>query len=472
MAALPGGPFEIPGPVKALAERIGARGGRLYIVGGWVRDLLRGEESADIDLATDLPPGQVKQALEGFGPVYTIGEKFGTVGTAADGYSFEITTLRTDTYAPGSRHPEVTRVEDLHEDLSRRDFTINAMAIGAFPPGGELIDLFGGARDLEAGVLKSPGSPAPRMKEDPLRMMRAVRFAAQFGFRIDPGLYEVLRSMAPEMGNISWERKRDELEKILVSANPDLGVGLLAGTGLLAEVSPELYAMKGVAQPEAYHRADVLEHTLLTMACLEPDPLLRRAALFHDVGKPPTRVIEPRLMFPGHDRAGAELTRRAMKRLKYPGEKIEATAFLVRRHMRPIRYEPSWSDAAVRRLVRDCALLKNGETVVPLSAVFELARADVRAGSLERAPRFLEAIDALEARIRRLGATHEEIHRATSPLNGDELMELFGRGPGRWLGPVKHHLEQLVVDGLLRPGDREAAAAAAREYLERERPGG
>ena len=458
--------------MKALAERIGARGGRLYLVGGWVRDLLRGETCNDIDLATDLPAGQVKPALEGFGPVYTVGERFGTVGTEAGGYTFEITTLRTDAYKPGSRHPEVTRAEDIVEDLARRDFTINAMAISACPPGGGLIDPFGGASDLEAGVLRTPGDPAPRMEEDPLRMMRAVRFAAQLGFRIDAGLYEVLRSMAPELGNISWERKRDELEKVLVSANPDLGVRLLVETGLMAEVSPELYAMKGVAQPDAYHRADVLEHTLLTMSCLEPDPLLRRAALFHDVGKPPSRVTEPRLMFPGHDKVGAELTRRAMRRLRYPGGEIEATAFLVRRHMRPIRYEPSWSDAAVRRVVRDCALLRNGETVVPLSAVFELARADIRAGGLERAPRFLEAVDALEARIGLLDATREEIHLAASPLNGDELMELFGRGPGRWLGPLKEHLEQLVVDGHLRPGDKEAAAVAAREYLERERPGG
>lgn len=466
MALTPGRPIEIPAVVQALASRIGEADGQLFIVGGWVRDLLRGQECKDIDFATDLPPADIKKALEGFGPVYDVGERFGTVCTIADGFTFEITTFRTDVYSPGSRHPEVTHIEDIEEDLSRRDFTINAMALRLAPEPGELIDPFGGSADLEAGLIRTPGVPSLRMAEDPLRMMRAVRFAAQLDFEIDAPLLGVLSEQASALDEISWERRREELEKTIASDNPDTGVRLLVETGLMDHISVELATMKGVSQPSAYHRADVLEHTLLTMKYLGADPLIRRAALFHDVGKPPSRVTEPKVMFPEHDKVGAELTRKAMRTLKYGKDDIQATVFLVRRHMRPIHYEPTWSDAAVRRLIRDCTLTRDGEIIVGLDRVFELARADVRAGNLKQVPHFLALIDRLEERIELLNAPHEEIHGATSPLDGDELMDLFDRGPGPWLRPVKDHLKQLVIEGRLKPDDKEEAARLAREFVD------
>ncbi len=453
-----------------VAGRFAAARGQLFIVGGWLRDRLRGEECKDIDLATDLPPARVKKAVEGLGAIYSTGEKFGTIGVVLDDYTLEITTFRSEEYTPGSRHPEVVHHEDINEDLARRDFTINAMALQMAPVAGALLDPFGGADDLARGLIKTPGQPGPRMAEDPLRMMRAVRFAARLGFAIDDTVLDVIREQAHLLDHISWERRRDELEKIIVSPDPGGGVRLLVDTGLMERVSPELAAMKNVEQPRAYHRANVLEHTLLTMGYLRPDPLLRRAALFHDVGKPPARVTSPKVMFPEHDKIGVELTRVAMQRLRYSNEDIHKTAFLVRRHMRPIHYERGWSDSAVRRLIRDCVMLKDETVVVTLDYVFELARADIKAGNLERAPDFLALVDDLERRIEEIGA-RKEIEKARSPIDGRELMELFGRKPGPWLKSVKNHLTHLVVSGELAPGDKKKAARLAAEFIEKRNSG-
>jgi len=294
--------------------------------------------------------------------------------------------------------------------------------------------------------------------------MRAARFAAQLGFRLDNDLVDAMVEQAASLRNISWERRRDELEKIIVSPDPGNGIRLLVDTGLMEQVCPEVAAMKGVGQPEAYHRADVLEHTLLTMSYLEPEALLRRAALFHDVGKPPSRITEPRVMFPEHDKVGAGMAQRALRRLRYGNGDIQATVFLVRHHMRPIHYEREWRDATVRRLVRDCTLAKEGKILVGPDEVFALARADVEAGNLEKVPVFLGLIDDLEARIARLEAPGE-IHLLGSPLNGLELMELFGREPGHWLKPVKEYLAHLVIEGELAHDDKKGAAARAREFM-------
>ncbi len=454
----------IPEIVTRLGERVAAAGGELYLVGGWVRDMLMGRESREADLATSLPPAEMKRLMEGLGTIYGIGERFGTVGLRAGGELLEVTTFRAEEYQPGSRHPEVTHVDELERDLARRDFTINTMALSVAPRPGLLYDLFGGREDIGRRVIRTAGDPGPRMAEDPLRMMRAVRFAAELGFDIDPGLLEVLRRQAGDLDAISRERRRDELERILVSEHPALGIETLVDTGLMQHVCHEIAAMRDVDQPRAYHRADVLGHTLLTLGYLPPDPLLRRAGLFHDIGKPPAKVTEPKVMFPEHDKLSEELTRKCMGRLRYGNEEIQKTAFLVRRHMRPIHYERDWSDAAVRRLIRDCTLLKNGEVLVPLECVLELARADIRAGNEEKAPVFLALVDELEGRIRDLRA-EQDVARVTSPLDGRELMGMFGRPPGPWIGAVKDHLVQLILEGELSPDDRQAAARHAADFL-------
>lgn len=457
--------MDIPELIAAIGERIAAAGGEVHIVGGWVRDRLRGVDCQDIDLATTLAPDRVKSAVEELGPVYDLGERFGTVGVQAGAYTVEITTFRRDRYSPGSRHPEVTPVASIEEDLSRRDFTINAMALPVAPEPGGLLDPFGGARDIERCLIRTPGSPGERMAEDPLRMMRAVRFAAQLGYQIDGELLSVLESEAGLLDSISWERRRDELERILVTDRADTGIRTLVNTGLMRYVSPELAAMDGVEQPPTYHRADVLEHTLLTMMYLPADPLLRRAALFHDVGKPPAKVTSPRTSFHDHESIGEELTRRAMRRLRYGNIDIRKTAFLVRRHMRPILYDSAWSDAAVRRMRRECALVKNDTVLVPVETVFELAAADIKAGSLEKAREGLARLSELKERVDRAGEEHP-VEMSRSPLDGRELMELFGRKEGPWIRDIKAHLTGLVVDGELDPDDRKGAAVRAREFLE------
>ena len=455
---------EIPAVVSSLGERVAAADGELFVVGGWVRDRLMGRPSEEMDLATSLLPAQMRSVLADLGSVYDIGEKFGTLGLLSDDTRIEITTFRADEYKPGSRHPEIVPVRDIEEDLARRDFTINAMALSVAPEPGLLYDPFGGKEDIERRLIRTPGEPAPRMAEDPLRMMRAVSFAARLGFDIEPGLLSVLESRSGLLEDISWERRREELEKVLVSLNPGSGVRTLVNTGLMDHVAPEISAMKGVGQPLAYHRADVLEHTMLTVEYLPPDALLRRAALFHDVGKPPSRITEPKTMFPEHDRIGEELTRQAMRRLRYGNDEIQKTAFLVRRHMRPIHYESDWSDAAVRRLIRDCTMMKNDEVIVPLRAVLELARADIKAGNKDKALSFLALVDQLDRRVEAIAA-EQEVEKIRSPLDGRELMELFGLGPGPWISEVKEQLVRLVLEGQLDQGDKEGASVRAREFL-------
>ncbi len=448
--------YDIPDIVTALGERVAAAGGELFIVGGWVRDRLMGRESWEVDLATSLSPHEVKAAMEGLGAVFDIGERFGTVGLRAEETLLEITTFRADEYAAGSRHPTVTAVSGIEEDLARRDFTINAMAYSVAPESGRLVDPYDGRGDIERGMIRTPGEPGPRMAEDPLRMMRAVRFASQLGFEIDPPLLEVLSRQSGELAGISWERRREELERVLVSDHPDFGIRVLVDTGLMDHVCPEVAAMKGVEQPRAYHRADVLEHTLLTVSYLPPDDLLRRAALFHDAGKPPTRVTEPKTMFPEHDTVSEELTRKSMRRLRYGNEDIQKTAFLVRKHMRPIHYESHWSDAAVRRLIRDCTLMRNDEVLVGPAAVLELARADIKAGNEDKIPGFLALVDELEERIEGIRAVHK-VEKIRSPLDGRELMEHFGRGEGPWISEAKEYLVHLILEGELAEGDKDAA---------------
>jgi poly(A) polymerase len=325
--------------------------------------------------------------------------------------------------------------------------------------------MFEGIKDLRSGVIRTPLPPAQTMAEDPLRMMRAVRFASQLGYDIDSGLLEVLHEKAGLLDTISRERRRDELERILASPNPDGGIRTLVATGLMDYVSPEVAALAGVEQPPAYHRADVLEHTLLTMTYLGPDPLLRRAALFHDLGKPSAKVTEPKTMFPEHEKLGEALTRQAMRMLRYSNEDIQKTSFLVRRHMRPIHYRGDWSDAAVRRMIRDCTLVKEDETIVPLSAVMELARADILAGSLDTVDANLALLAELSEKVEAVQRVHA-VERITSPLDGRELMGLFGRGPGPWLKEVKAYLADLVVAGELDREDKEEAARRARGFLE------
>jgi poly(A) polymerase len=454
----------IPAPVEEISRRLADAGGEVFVVGGWLRDIIRRAPGRDIDLATDLAPEEVESAVGDVGTVYVTGKKFGTVGLKTGDYTVEITTYRSESYERGSRHPHVTLHRDIGKDLARRDFTVNAIALSVAPEPGKLLDPFGGISDIERGLIRTPGLARERMAEDPLRMMRAARFSARLGYSIDQRLMDAIREGAPLLRDISWERRRDELERTLTAKEAARGLRVMVSSGMMEYVSPEVAAMESVEQPLAYHRADVLEHTLLTVMYLPPEPLLRRAALFHDVGKPAVKVTEPRVMFPGHEKISAELTREAMTRLRYGKGDIDRTVFLVRRHMRPIRYVPEWSDAAVRRLIRDCTMVRNDDVVVPVEEVMKLAEADIRAGNIEKSHRFLASMEELAGRMERVEREHPAAG-ASPPLDGNQLMEMFDMGPGPWIGEVKRYLEDLLVSGELSPEDVEGARERSRRFM-------
>ncbi len=454
----------IPHEAIQVAQVLLDRGARVFLVGGCVRDLILGLEPPDIDIATDMPFDDLKEALSSLGRTYELGRKFFTLGLRGNNYNFEISSLRKEKYKKGSRHPEVQPARDIHEDLARRDFTINAVAIELYPDSANIIDPFGGIEDIKSGIIRTPGDPKEKMLEDPLRMMRAVRFASKLGFKIEESLKEIINRNSEALDLISLERRRDELEKIIISPRPDTGIRLLVEMDLMRFIIPEIAKMKGVEQPARYHRADVFEHTLLTMTYVEPDALLRRAALFHDTGKPDTRLTEPKVMFPDHEKIGEEITRRAMTRLKYSRKDIAMTAFLVRKHMRPIRYRSTWKDAAVRRLVRECVLVKGDEVLVPLEKVISLARADILAGSFETVDENLALIDELLERIKSI-TEKEEPQKIKSPLNGNEIMNLAKLHPGPWIREVKEHLTNLVIEGKLKPEDIEGAKNETLKFL-------
>lgn len=459
----------IPGWAHQAADLINSIinsvGGEVYLVGGFVRDLLSRRQSKDLDFCTDIEPETLVKLLNERGlNIWKAGERFGTVGTSVDGTKIEITTYRTEKYSPGSRHPEVAFGKDLLEDLSRRDFTINAMA--AEIDTGMVIDPFQGAEDLRKGVIRSPGNPKDRMREDPLRMLRAVRFASRYGFAIEDELRAVIRDAASSLSDISEERKREELEAILVSERTDYGLRTLVLAGLMDQLLPEIAALSGVEQNNPYHRMDVLEHTLMTVSLVKPSPLLRRAALFHDIGKSLCMSQEgENASFHSHEVIGEHLSRNAMNRLRYSNADIAKTTHLVRHHMRPHQYTERFSDKAMRRIFRKCTLISNqGNVLVSFQDIADLARADIAAGSLDKIADRLASLNELVARE----TTFNEktpVESITSPLNGYDLMKLTGRGPGRWIKDVKEYLEELVLTGELNQKDSKTAKDRALEFI-------
>ena len=454
----------------AVGERIRDAGGELYIVGGWVRDVvINGVAPSDIDFATDLLPDQVEAAMHGLGTVYTMGKKHGTIGVRVGGITAEITTYRDDTYDGLGHEPkEITFVKDLNGDLLRRDFTINSMAVSLVPePAGVLIDPFGGMRDIRKKLIRTPRHPEKSMWEDPLRMMRAVRFAAWLDFELEEALRRVIREQADRLELISWERRREELEKILVSPNPGMGIKNLIDLGLMAHVIPEVCDMAGVLQPKKFHRGDVLVHTLVALTNTPPDPLLRRAVLFHDIGKPATfeRDSDGKISFINHPQVGARITRRAMQRLKYSNYDIDATCFLVRQHMRPFDYQRDWGDKPVIRFIRDCQLEKGGKALVPLEAVFEIAVADMLGGNADETDLIRTRVVALKQRVDEI-LCREPVLQPKSPIDGNEIMGEFGLEPGPMVGRVKDYLVNLVGEGELAQDDREKALQLARDFLD------
>jgi len=437
--------------VAPIAERFVAEGHRLYLVGGVVRDLLLDRDlgDRDIDLATDARPEQTKALL---GPVvdalWTQGERFGTIGAKRGDWQVEVTTHRAEAYLPESRKPEVTFASEVDADLSRRDFTVNAMALEVGRGDPSLIDPFDGAVDLAAGRLRTPLDPHVSFSDDPLRMLRAARFVAGYGLEPVPELVRAVAEMGDRLAIVSAERVRDELDKLMVVDDPSAGLWFLVETGLAEEFLPELAAMRLEQDPIHQHK-DVLAHTIAVVANTSPDRLLRLAALFHDIGKPKTRSFGPNgVMFHHHEVVGARMTRDRMTALRYGNEDTDIVTHLVRMHLRFHGYGEGdgWTDSAVRRFVRDA-----GDQ---LDRLIELTRCDCTTRNRRKAERLARRMDDLVARIAELEAA-EELKAIRPDLDGRQVMDHLGLQPGRDVGDaLKMLLEARLDEGPL--GEDEA----------------
>ncbi|MGQ9486757.1 MAG: CCA tRNA nucleotidyltransferase [Armatimonadota bacterium] len=440
--------------------------GRLYLVGGIVRDeLLKRPLPPDVDIVTEADALQLARWLHAQGltdhlPVTY--PRFGTAMVHIRGIPFELVTARRESYSADSRKPVQVKPATLREDAFRRDFTVNALMRNLHT--GELLDLTGmGLSDLQRGLLRTPLDPMVTFEEDPLRALRAVRFAAQLDFAIEPNTFESIQKTAHRLAIISKERIRDELTKLLQAPHAVKGLRLLLDTGLLEQFAPELAQMRGVTQNE-YHLCDVWEHTLVALSHLPQDAslVLRLATLLHDVGKPVTRTVDEqgKVHFYGHQNVGAQIAGDLLRRLRYSGEVVERVVKLVRLHMRPGEYDYSWSDSAVRRLVRDAGDL--------LDELLALVRADISASN----PAFPKAdIDALEKRIALL-AEREDVQALDSPLNGREIMQILGIPRGKQVGECKAFLQNEVIEGRLAPSDKEGAKRLLLERFARNAPAG
>ena len=443
-----------------LAARFAAAGHELALVGGSVRDGLLGRLGEDLDFTTDARPQQVLKLVKGWAEaVWDVGIAFGTIGCQKDGYKLEITTYRSEAYDRTSRKPAVSYGETLEDDLVRRDFTVNAMALRL--PQREFVDPHGGLRDLAKRTLRTPATPEESFSDDPLRMLRAARFAAQLNFDVAAEVVAAMREMADRLKIVSAERVRDELTKLLLSPHPRIGLGLLTDTGLAEYVLPELPRLR--LEIDEHHRhKDVYEHTLTVLdqaIALEddgPDLVLRLAALLHDIGKPRTRRFEPGggVSFHHHELVGAKMTKKRLRELKYSNEIVDDVARLVELHLRFHGYgDGEWTDSAVRRYVRDAGPL--------LTRLHKLTRSDCTTRNRRKAAALAATYDALEARIERL-KEQEELDAIRPDLDGNQIMELLGVSPGPVVGRAYKFLLELRLDQ--GPLEHEAAVSALREW--------
>ena len=453
------------GVALELGERFTAAGHEVSLVGGPVRDALLGRVNDDLDLTTDARPDQVLELVSGWADaVWDVGIAFGTVGVRKGEHKLEITTYRAEAYDHGSRKPEVTYGTTLAEDLVRRDFTVNAMAVRL--PSLELVDLGSGVDDLLAGALRTPGTPEESFSDDPLRMMRAARFASTLGFAVAPEVVAAMTSMCGRLAIVSAERVRDELVKLVLGDDPRAGLALLVETGLAQLVLPELPAL--ALEVDEHHRhKDVYDHTLQVLERaidLEtshepvsgPDFVLRFAALMHDVGKPRTRRFEDdgRVSFHHHEMVGARMTRKRMQTLRFSNELTDEVSQLVELHLRFHGYgDGEWTDSAVRRYVRDA-----GDN---LARLHKLTRADCTTRNKRKADRLARTYDELEQRIARL-SEEEELASIRPALDGNRIMELLDIPPGREVGEAYRMLLEARLDQ--GPMSEEQAEAVLRAW--------
>jgi poly(A) polymerase len=434
-----------------LLERLGAlfesAGFELALVGGPVRDAILGRVAPDLDFTTSASPDEILKILKPISSAtWDIGRAFGTIAAQIGDEKVEITTYRADSYDSETRKPTVEFGTNLEDDLVRRDFTVNAMALRL--PSRTFVDPHSGLRDLLFSTLKTPSRPEISFSDDPLRMMRAARFASQLGFEIEPETFEAMVQMRERISIISMERVRDELSKLLLSSNPRPGLEALVDSGIAAIVLPELPALR-LELDEHHHHKDVYQHTITVVEQaidyekdygLSSDLVLRLAALLHDIGKPATRRLEPggAVSFHHHDVVGAKLAKKRLQELRFDNDTIKAVAKLIELHLRFFGYsDQQWSDSAVRRYVRDAE-----DQLLRLHA---LTRADVTTRNRRKADRLAHAYDDLEQRIEVL-QEQEELDSLRPELDGAAIMELLNLRPGPEVGQAYKYLMEIRLD--------------------------
>ncbi|WP_374727453.1 CCA tRNA nucleotidyltransferase [Haloactinomyces albus] len=438
---------------EELARRFAEAGYRLYLVGGSVRDALLGRLSGDLDFTTDARPPQVRQLLEDWAEtVWDTGIEFGTLGAYRRGTTVEITTFRADSYDRVSRNPEVVFGDSIDDDLLRRDFTVNAMAVEL--PRRSFVDPYDGLTSVVDRKLDTPATPQESFADDPLRMLRAARFVSQLGFEPAARVVEAMREMAAQLERVTPERIQLELSKLLCGRHPRRGVELLVDTGLAEYMLPELPAMR-LEIDEHHQHKDVYRHSLVVLEQAvdleraaasdeepepEPDLVLRMAALLHDIGKPATRRFESGggVSFHHHEVVGAKMARKRLRALRYPKDVISDVSNLVYLHLRFHGYgDGQWTDSAVRRYVTDAGHL--------LPRLHKLVRADCTTRNRRKANALRRSYDDLEARIARI-AEEEDLARVRPDLDGNEIMRLLGIAPGPIVGQAWRHLKDVRLD--------------------------
>ena len=430
-----------------LGELFDNAGFELALVGGPVRDAILGRVAPDLDFTTNASPEQILKLIAPMASAtWDVGREFGTIAAEVKGERIEITTYRADSYDLKSRKPTVEFGDNLEDDLKRRDFAVNAMALRL--PTRTFVDPHNGLRDLGLRTLRTPAEPEISFSDDPLRMLRAARFASQLQFELDPSAFDAMVGMRDRIEIVSKERVRDELSKLLLSSNPREGLEILVDSGLADLVLPELPALK-LESDEHHHHKDVYQHTLTVLEQaigyeadygLEKDLTVRLAALLHDIGKPATKRLEAggTVTFYHHDVVGAKLAKKRLTELRFDTDTIKAVSRLIELHLRFFGYsDQQWSDSAVRRYVRDAA--------EQLERLHILTRADVTTRNQKKADRLAHAYDDLEKRIAEL-REQEELDALRPDLDGNQIMEILGIGPSKEVGTAYNYLMEIRLD--------------------------
>ena len=441
--------------LKELSNLYAKNGFQIYLVGGAVRDGILDIETKDFDFTTNASSeDSINMLNKNKYKTTEIGRAFGTIETTVEDYSIHITTYREDKYNKDSRKPEIKTSGELETDLSRRDFTVNAIAYDI--NNNKIIDPYGGLKDLSEGLIRTPDTADISFSDDPLRMLRACRFVSTHGFTPNNELFKAISKNVERIEIVSTERIRDEFTKLLTGKDPSLGLKAFVESGLSELIMPELNELKIEVDPKHHHK-DVYEHTMVVLDRVSPTLVSRMSALLHDIGKPKTKGIENgKVHFRHHEVVGAKMSKKILKRLKYDNETIKKVSLLVENHLRPHTFKMGWTDSAVRRYIIDAGGL--------LEELNDLVRADITTKNKAKYEEINKYLDEMEERIKEV-AEKEELSKLRPPLSGDEIMEIFDLEPGPSVGIIMKALyEQRINDGEV---SKEEATKLAKEVYKK-----